>query len=82
MAFDIGAHRELSEIDERDIMSIALDLDVSLADFDSVVREVVRGFEVVDAVGYPQEVKQTLERVVENAKNRLDVLKRYLGTGV
>ena len=81
MAFDIGFHRELSEIDERDIMSIALDLDVSLADFDSAVREVVHGFEVVDAVGYPREVKEMLERVVENAKSRLDVLKRYLGTG-
>ena len=81
MEFDIGSHRELSEIDERDIMSIALDLDVSLADFDSAVREVVHGFEVVDAVGYPREVKEMLERVVENAKSRLDVLKRYLGTG-
>ena len=68
-------------MDERDIMAIALDLDVPLSDFDSAVREVVGGFDDARADRYLPEVGTMLARVIDNASPRVAVLRRYLATG-
>lgn len=78
MAFDIGEHRELDDIDERDIMSIATDCDAGLSEFDDVVREVIAGFEGFDFAICPEPARQTAERILENAAPRLAVLRAYL----
>ena len=68
-------------MDERDIMAIALDLDVPLSDFDSAVHEVVDSFGNVHADRYPPEIGTMLARVIDNASPRVAVLRRYLATG-
>ncbi len=78
MAFDVGEHRELGDIDERDVMSIATDCDVGLAEFDAAVREVVGGLEGFDFELCPDPVRQTAERIQEDAAPRLAVLRAYL----
>lgn len=78
MAFDFGSHRELGEIDERDVMAIATDCDVSLGEFDSAVREVLAGFDDFDPAQCPDAARATANRVLENAVPRLEVLRRYL----
>lgn len=79
MPFDIGGHRELAEIDEHDIMAIALSCDVSLSAFDQVVREVVTGFEAPSFVTEDESVAAMAEQVLANAAPRIAVLRAYLG---
>lgn len=79
MPFDIGSHRELAEIDERDIMTIALSCDVSLSAFDQVVREVVAGLEAPSFVAGDEAVAAMTEQVLANAAPRIAVLQAYLG---
>lgn len=79
MPFDIGGHRELAEIDEHDIMAIALSCDVSLSAFDQVVREVVTGFEAPSFVTEDEAVAAMAEQVLANAAPRIAVLRAYLG---
>ena len=79
MPFDIGGHRELAEIDEHDIMAIALSCDVSLSAFDQVVREVVAGFEAPSFVTEDESVAAMAEQVLANAAPRIAVLRAYLG---
>lgn len=43
MPFCIGEHQVLEDINEKDIMSIALDLDVSLEVFDKGIKEILDG---------------------------------------
>ena len=78
MPFDIGSHRELAEIDERDIMAIALSCDVSLSAFDQVVREVVAGFEAPSLVVGNEAVAAMAEQVLANAAPRIAVLRAFL----
>ena len=79
MPFGIGSHRELAEIDERDIMAIALSCDVSLSAFDQVVREVVAGLEAPSFVAGDEAVAAMTEQVLANAAPRIAVLRAYLG---
>ncbi|MDO4289776.1 MAG: HipA domain-containing protein [Eggerthellaceae bacterium] len=79
MPFDIGEHRELADIDEKDILSIALDLDISLDSFDAAVREVVRGMEAPRMQEVPSEALPMIDRVLENSRPRIEVLRRVLG---
>lgn len=78
MAFDVGGHRELGDIDERDVMSVAIDCDVSLDEFDAAVREVVAGIEGFDPGLCPEPARLTSERILEDAAPRLAVLRAYL----
>jgi serine/threonine-protein kinase HipA len=79
MPFDFGAHRAMDDIDERDIMSIALNADVNLGAFDKAIEEIIRGFETPATEGESEATQRMLARIVENSKPRLAVLKRYLG---
>ena len=78
MAFEMGSHRELEDIDERDVLAVALDADAALGAFDAAVREVVAGFEgpLVDGAADP--VQDMVARIVDNSRARVEVLKRYL----
>lgn len=79
MPFDIGSHRELTEIDARDIMAIALSCDVSLSAFDQAVREVAAGFETPGIDVGNEAVAAMVEQVIANAAPRIAVLRTYLG---
>ena len=76
MPFAIGAHRDLSEIDEHDIMSIALDMGVDLDDFDTAVRQVVDGLSSRNPyIG--GDLAEAMTRIAENAAPRIAVLERF-----
>lgn len=81
MPFDVGGHRELAEIDARDIMAIALSCDVSLGVFDQAVGEVVSGFETPSFDVGNNAVATMTDQVIENASPRIAVLRAYLGSG-
>ena len=78
MPFDFGAHRAMDDIDERDIMSIALDADVSLAAFDHAIESIIKGFETPAVEGADEDTQRMLARIIENSAPRIEVLKRYL----
>lgn len=75
----MGEHRELDEIDARDIMSVALDLDVSLDDFDTVVREVIDGLLAPAFARGDGDVACMMELILDSAKDRIKVLQNFLG---
>ena len=79
MPFDIGEHRLIGEINESDIMSIALDLDVPLAGFDETVAEVIDGIEAFDVVETTKGIAGMAEQILDNARPRLRVLRSFLG---
>lgn len=78
MAFDIGKHRELSEIDESDLMSIPLDLDLSLGVFDSAATEVIESLEAFNPKEEESCIAGMIDRVLNNAKPRIETVERYL----
>ena len=78
MPFDIGSHRELAEIDARDIMAIALSCDIPLSAFNQVVREVIAGLEAPSFDAEDEAVATMAERVFANATPRVAVLRAYL----
>lgn len=79
MPFTVGEHRQLDEIAEGDIMTVAMDLDVDLSEFDVGVRQVVAGFESPRLPEWGGEVGGMVDEVIDNAAPRLAVLRRYLG---
>ena len=79
MPFTIGEHRELSEIDERDILSIALDMDISLDDWDTAIRQVIDGLSSRESLATDDDLAETKARIADNAKPRINVLERFLG---
>ena len=79
MSFMMGSHREMEAIDAKDIMSVALDADINPGAFDVAVRQVIKGFETPQVDGLEEEGRAMVERILDNAKPRLAVLKNYLG---
>lgn len=80
MPFDIGDHRAIAAIDERDIMILAADMGVSLNAFDQAVREVVESLETPSLGALDSLVEGMVDRILENSSDRLRVLKSYLGS--
>lgn len=78
MPFDIGNHRELAEIDERDIMAIALSCDIPLSAFNQAVREVIAGLEAPSFDAENKAVATMAEQVLTNAAPRIAILRAYL----
>lgn len=74
-----GEHRELSEIDERDLLAAALDLGVSLDDWDAAIRQIVDGISPPDAVGAGEALQAAMTRILETAAPRVAVLERFIG---
>ena len=79
MPFVVGEHRRLADIDERDVMSIALDLGIGLGDFDEAVRQVVAGLESPKTLPADAALHAAADEILANAAQRIAVLKRYLG---
>lgn len=79
MAFDIGAHRELGEINERDIMAVALDLDLGLTEFDQALHEIIDGFSSPDLDELPPDGQEMAGRILDNSRERIGVLRNYMG---
>ena len=78
MPFVVGEHRQLNEIDERDILSIALSMDISVEAFCGKVREVTNGLEG-QAKSLDGETLKVAERILDNAAPRIKVLRMFLG---
>lgn len=79
MPFDIGEHRTLDEIDERDIVILAADLDVGLNFFDNAVRDVINTFEAPNVGTVASSTRKMIDRVLDNSSPRIRILKRFLG---
>lgn len=79
MPFAIGRHRYLDEIDERDIMSIALDLDVGLDDFDVAIRAVMKGLSCPDVSGHDEGTMRMVGQILDNSAKRMRVLGDFIG---
>ncbi len=79
MPFDIGEHRALNEIDEADMVQLATDLSLGLSEFGNVVNDVLSSLETPKIEAPDRETDVMINRILENAKPRLNVLKKYLG---
>lgn len=75
MPFVIGEHKELDSINEKDIMSIALDLDTNLETFDQAVKQILDGL-----LSYNLNTNKNnfASKILNNSKNRIKVLEKYL----
>ncbi len=78
MPFELGSRRALDDIAESDIMVLATDLGVGLSLFDGVVAEVMRSLEAPSISHFNRQVTRMVDRILENSKGRLGVLKRFL----
>lgn len=79
MPFDIGAHRRIDEIDARDITQVALDLDTGFSSLDDAISDMLAVLESPSLGDVDDEIQTMIERILENAKPRLNVLGRFLG---
>ena len=80
MPFDIGGHRALGEIDEKDLMAIPLDLDIPLDTFDGLAREVLVALESYDTSSAQVTVASMVDEILTGSQARMKVVKRYLGS--
>lgn len=72
MPFKIGDHVHLDEIDEKDIMSIATDLDTSLSVFDNKINE------ILDGLSKNNNITAYEEKILDNASPRIKIVEKYL----
>ena len=79
MPFEIGEHREIEDIDARDITILAADLDIGMDSFDAAVRTVIDTLEAPSIGSLDATTEETVARVLENSRPRLQVLRRFLG---
>lgn len=79
MAFDIGSHRELDDITERDLLAIPIDLDIPLSSFDEAASDLLRILEAPMANTTDAEVAHAIDRILDNAQPRMAVARRLLG---
>lgn len=68
---------ERTELAKKDILSIALDLDISLDNFDQCVREILDGILSLDELHRSESSSFSL-KILNNSKNRIKVLEKYL----
>ncbi len=80
MPFDIGGHRALGEIDEKDLMAIPLDLDIPLDTFGELAREVLVALESYDTSSAQATVASMVDEILTGSQARMKVVKRYLGS--
>ena len=79
MPFDIGEHRRLDEIDERDVMLLATDLSISINAFNQAVSETIGALEAPAIGRISQDTENMVDRILDNSMHRLKVLRNYLG---
>lgn len=80
MPFEIGEHRALADIDERDLATLAIDLDTGISAFDGIVESVVKSLESPSLKGLDQYASRMVDRIIDNSSARLQVLKSFLGS--
>ncbi|WP_251198511.1 HipA domain-containing protein [Anaerotardibacter muris] len=78
MAFDIGKHRYLQDVDEQDLMAIPQELDIPVPVFEKVIQEVVEGLESFDPEGLSADATAMVDRILSNAEPRVAVAKRSM----
>lgn len=78
MPFDVGEHREIEEIDERDIFKICISADVSPGSFDKAVADVYHGLTEPNIPELNEDTERMMARILDNSRSRLTVLQRYL----
>lgn len=79
MPFDFGDHRTLEGVDERDLCTVAADMNIGFESFDAVVREVLQGIESPGIEGVAPDADRYVDMVLECCKPRLQVLRSFLG---
>lgn len=79
LPFDIGNHRLIESIDAHDITILAADLDVGMSAFDAAVRTVVNVLEAPPDKLFDASTEEMTERILDNSRPRLQVLKQFLG---
>ena len=79
MPFDIGDHRALEDIDERDFTLLAADMDVSLGRFSEEVSRLVTTLEAPSLEYLDSRVENMVGRILENSAPRLKVVRDFLG---
>lgn len=79
MAFEIGEHRELSEITADDIAAIPNEMKIDEGQFERAATEVIAGLAGLDEEPADPSVRLMIDRIVENTRPRAEVLKAYLG---
>lgn len=77
-AFTIGEHRLLDEIDKNDILSIALSLDINLTLFDKLINEILNGIQNFKIDTSDKQLKNMIDKILDNAKPRIKILKDLL----
>lgn len=79
MPFDLGEHRNIDDIDEKDIMTLASDLDVRLHSFDGAAKDIVSAFESPSLGMLDKDTEKMVDRILENSSKRIGVIKRFIG---
>lgn len=79
MAFDIGKHRYLQDIDEQDLAAIPRELDIPQPAFKSGAETIVSALEAFGDRELSADVAAMVKRILDNAQPRVAVVKRYLG---
>lgn len=79
MPFDVGDHRRIDDIDARDFTLLAIELDIGMADFADAVRSIVNVLEAPSLKRLNQGTERMVDRIMETSKERIKVLRRFLG---
>lgn len=79
MPFDIGRHRALNEIDERDLVELADDLDTGLDSFSQIVQDVVTTLSSPTISPSDKNAEDMAAQILENSLPRIKVLEGLLG---
>lgn len=80
MAFDIGHHRELAEIETADIASIPEQMSLDEEAFARAIAEVLHGFESGGIGCADPSLSRTIEQIVDNARPRMATASSYVGS--
>lgn len=75
MPFLIGENKELDNINEKDIMSIALDLDTNLETFNQCIKQILDGLLSYNVNSNKNNFES---KILNNSKTRIKVLEKYL----
>ncbi len=79
MPFDVGKHRKLEDITARDLVLLALEMDINLDVFDAAVKEILSAFESLDFQTIDNQEAQMVDKILDNSIPRIKVLKEFAG---
>ncbi len=79
MPFEFGRHRKLDDIDEDDIIAVAMSLGIKMDSLALILAEIANGIEGMTWTGNDFESDSMLQRILENAEPRVGILKHVAG---